>query len=60
MASPKGRVELEPPRKRFQMVLPKAVACASEEKAAVLVAPPILSVTILPLAWQALISAAIN
>ncbi len=59
-ALPKGRVELEPPRKRFQMVLPKDFACAPEEKTAAPVAPPRLSVTVLPLAWQALISAAIN
>jgi len=59
-ASPKGRVELDPPRKRFHTVVAKVCACASEVKLAAPVAPPRLIVMILPLAWQALISAAMN
>lgn len=59
-ASANGRVELEPPRKRFQMVSAKVWAWASEENIAAPVAPPKLRVTIFPLAWHALISAARN
>lgn len=51
-AFPKGRVELEPPRKRFQMVSAKAVAWESELNPAAPVAPPRLIVTILPFDWQ--------
>ena len=41
-----------PPRKRFQMVSPKAEAWSSDEKLAAPVAPPSESVTILPRDWQ--------
>ena len=45
-------MELDPPRKRFQMVSPNAVACAADEKLAAPVAPPSDMVTIFPLDWQ--------
>ena len=59
-ALPKGRVLLEPPRNRFQMVSPKEAACAAEEKPAAPVAPPRERVTILPLDWHVLMSLARN
>jgi hypothetical protein len=48
IASPKGRVELVPPKNRFQTVSANVCACASEVKLAKPVAPPRLIVTILP------------
>lgn len=57
-AFPKGRVELEPPRKVFQMVSAKVLAWEAEVKPAAPVAPPRLMVTILPLDWQVWIAEA--
>ena len=51
-ALPKGRVELEPPKKRFQIVVANWDAWASDVNPAAPVAPPRLMVTILPFDWQ--------
>lgn len=59
-ALPKGRVLLEPPRNRFQMVSPNLEASDAELKVARPVAPPRESVTILPFDWQVLMSLARN
>lgn len=56
-ASPNGRVELDPPRNKFQIVSANVCAWESEEKVAAPVAPPRLRVTILPLAWHAFMPA---
>lgn len=55
-ASPKGRVELVPPKKRFQTVSAKLSAWLSEVKPTAPVAPPRLMVTIFPLDWHSWIS----
>ena len=52
-ALPKGRVELDPPRKIFQMVSAKDSAWLSEVNPTAPVAPPKLSVTSFPFAWHA-------
>ena len=59
-ALPKGRVLLEPPRNRFQMVSPNLEASDAELKVARPVAPPRESVTILPFDWQVCICDARN
>jgi hypothetical protein len=51
-ADPKGRVLLEPPRKRFQIVWAYAAASLSFAKPLEPVAPPNDIVTIFPAAWQ--------
>ena len=51
---------LDPPRNRFQIVSPKAVAWDAELKLAAPVAPPREIVTILPLDWQVSICEARN
>jgi hypothetical protein len=55
-ASPNGRIELLPPRNKFQIVSAKVSAWLSEEKPTEPVAPPRLIVTIFPLAWHVLMS----
>ena len=49
-ADPNGRVELDPPPKRFQRVVAKVVACDELEKPYVPTDPPRLRRTILPAA----------
>ena len=51
---------LVPPRKRFQIVSPKAEAWSAEVKLAAPVAPPRDMVTILPLDWQVSMSEAMK
>ena len=58
IASPKGRMLLEPPRNRFQIWSAKLSACESDEKPTWPVAPPKESVMILPAAWHVLMSCA--
>ena len=51
-ALPNGRVELEPPKKSFQMVSAKVSAWESDWKPTLAPPPPRLSVTAFPLDWQ--------
>jgi hypothetical protein len=59
-ASPNGRVSDVPPKNRFQIRVANSSACSSEVKVAAPVAPPMLNVTILPIAWHVWMSDAMN